>query len=261
MGSVNGYTVRTSAFEGPLDLLLDLIERRKLHINDVSLSTIADDYLSYIEKLGEFPTKDAAHFLLVASTLVLIKSRSLLPSLTLTAEEQASVDDLAGRLALLARTRELAALVGERLYRAPLFYREGDYEERAPVFSPHADINAGTILRIAQEIVRNLPKKESIPQVVVRKVVSMEEMMEDLTRRIKEALSVSFREFASARGVASAAGRGPSSGGNGGDKTKLVIGFLALLELVKRGIVSVRQNEHFEDIEIEGTEVVTPRYY
>ncbi|MBI1998992.1 MAG: segregation/condensation protein A [Parcubacteria group bacterium] len=249
----DGYHVHTKIFEGPLELLLDLIERRKLHINDVSLSEIADDYLAYIEKLGDFPTKDAAQFLVVASTLVLIKSRSLLPSLVLSEEEQASIDDLEGRLALLKRARELTAIVGARFGETPLFYRDAEYRG-TPVFSPHADIKKLTILSVIRELIKNLPRRESIPQVIVRKVVSMEEMMNDLTERIRDALSISFRDFASAGG-------GSSSGGNGGDKTKIVIGFLAILELVKRGIISVRQNERFEDIEIEGMEVGVPRYY
>lgn len=242
---VNGFEVHSDIFKGPLELLLDLIERRKVHISDISLSEIADDYLAYMERLEEFPTKDAAQFLVVASTLVLIKSRSLLPSLSLTDEEQTSISDLEGRLKLLKRARELAAVVGGRLYKTPLYYRDADYRG-TPVFSPHKAIEKQNLLSIIREILKNLPKRELVPQVIVKKVISMEEMMNDLTERIRRALSVSFREFAK----------------NGdGDKTKLVIGFLALLELVKRGIISVRQNERFEDIEIEGMEVGVPRYY
>ncbi|OGZ12794.1 MAG: hypothetical protein A3D67_02830 [Candidatus Lloydbacteria bacterium RIFCSPHIGHO2_02_FULL_51_22] len=245
MESAGEYTVRTNAFEGPLDLLLDLIERRKLHIHDISLSEVADDYLSYIETLGEFPTKDAAHFLVIASTLVLIKSRSLLPGLALTPEEETSIDDLEGRLKLLLRIRELAIPVGARFMKDILWFREGDYRV-APVFSPHTEVNPVNMLCIAKEVLKNLPKKEAIPQVLVRQVLSMEEIMDDLTERIKKALSVSFREFTE----------------NGAkDKVKIVIGFLAILELVKRGIVSAKQNERFEDIEIEGMEVGVPRYY
>lgn len=243
--SPNGYQVRTKVFEGPLEILLDLIERRKLHINDISLSGIADDYLAYMEKLKEFPTKDAAQFLVVASTLVLIKSRTLLPSLSLTNEEQESISDLEGRLKLLKRARELAAIIGGRLYKTPLYYRDTDYQ-RTPVFSPHTAIEKQNLLSIIREILKNLPKRELVPQVIVKKVISMEEMMNNLTERIKQALSVSFHEFAK---------------NGGGDKTKLVISFLAILELVKRGIISVRQNEQFEDIEIEGMEVTVPRYY
>jgi segregation and condensation protein A len=88
------YKVKTETFEGPLDLLLSLIEKRKLFINDISLAKVADDYVSHIQSLGNFPIADSANFILIASTLLLIKSKSLLPQLTLSEEEQTNVDDL-----------------------------------------------------------------------------------------------------------------------------------------------------------------------
>ncbi len=247
MTATDGFHVRTGTFEGPLDLLLLLIEKRKFHIHDVSLSAIADEYLSYIEKLKEFPTKDAAHFLVVASTLVLIKSRSLLPGLSLSEEEEASISDLEARLTLLARTRALAATIRKRFSGCTrrLFFREAD-SAMPPVFSPGHLVKISAIRGIMRELLENLPTKEFMPQIILRKTVSMEEMMNNLTVRIKRALSVSFREFAT---------------NGGGDKVKIIIGFLALLELVKRGIISVKQNERLEDIEIEGREVEVPRYY
>ncbi len=91
------YLVKTHIFEGPLDTLLSLIEKRKLFINDISLAQVADDYIAYIKSLNEFPIADSSHFILIASTLVLIKSKSLLPDLNLTTEEQESIDDLEDR--------------------------------------------------------------------------------------------------------------------------------------------------------------------
>ena len=81
------YTVKTEIFEGPLDLLLTLVEKRKLFINDISLSQVADDYVLHIKQYSEFPVGEVANFVLVASVLVLIKSKSLLPKLDLTQEE------------------------------------------------------------------------------------------------------------------------------------------------------------------------------
>ena len=95
-----GYHVKTEQFEGPLDLLLSLIEKRKLFISDFSLSRVADDYISHIRTFERFPMNDVANFLLVASTLVLIKSKTLLPELDLTKEEETDIDDLKKRLAL-----------------------------------------------------------------------------------------------------------------------------------------------------------------
>ncbi len=72
------FKVKVGQFEGPLDLLLELIEKRKLHISDVPLSEVADEFIEYIKSFEEFPIADSADFILVASTLLLIKSKSLL---------------------------------------------------------------------------------------------------------------------------------------------------------------------------------------
>ena len=94
------FKVRVGEFEGPLELLLDLIEKRKLHISDVSLSQVADEFIEYTKSIEDFPIADSADFILVASTLLLIKSKSLLPNLELTVEEEENIGELEKRLAL-----------------------------------------------------------------------------------------------------------------------------------------------------------------
>ena len=89
-----GYHFRLDHFEGPLDLLLSLIEREKLDITTVSLAQIADQYLEYLSTEKNVTLENLAAFLSVASRLLLIKSRALLPVLTFTEEEEESVDDL-----------------------------------------------------------------------------------------------------------------------------------------------------------------------
>jgi len=76
------FTVQAASFVGPLETLLNLIEDRKLSVSEVSLAEVTDAYLAYVEKLPELPLGETAQFILVASTLLLIKSRTLLPSLT-----------------------------------------------------------------------------------------------------------------------------------------------------------------------------------
>ena len=73
------FIVKQQHFEGPLDLLLSLIEKRKLFINDIALAKVTDDFISHIQSLNQFPMADSANFILIASTLLLIKSKSLLP--------------------------------------------------------------------------------------------------------------------------------------------------------------------------------------
>src|SRR3989338_7737604 len=102
------YQLKTEHFEGPLDLLLNLIEKRKLFIGDFALSKVADDYIAHIRSFEAYPMNDVANFLLVASTLVLIKSKSILPDLTLTNEEESDIDDLKRRLAMYELFRNLS---------------------------------------------------------------------------------------------------------------------------------------------------------
>src|SRR3989344_4591424 len=92
------FYIKTRSFEGPLELLLELIEKRKLFISDISLAAVADEYMVYVRDFDDFPMEDTAQFILTASTLVLIKSRSLLPGVKLTEEEVSDIQDLERRL-------------------------------------------------------------------------------------------------------------------------------------------------------------------
>ena len=101
----NAFQIKTEVFEGPLDLLLNLIEKRKLFINDIALSKVADDYIAYLQSQEKFPIAQSADFLVIASTLLLIKSKSLLPNLNLSEEEQHDVNDLERRLKIYQRIK------------------------------------------------------------------------------------------------------------------------------------------------------------
>lgn len=237
------FTVKQNSFEGPLDLLLDLIEKRKLFVNDVSLAKVADDYIAYVQNLGEFPVADSAHFVLVASTLLLIKSKSLLPTLNLTTEEQASIHDLETRLKIYERMRELAQKI-KPLFGERIMYPRGDRKQE-PVFSPDTDMTTENIFTAARRVLASLPKKEFLPKVVVDKVISLEVMIESLTKRVTESLKMSFREF---------------SGVHKGDRVNIIVSFLAMLELVKQGVIDVTQEKHFEDIHMETEQLNVPRY-
>lgn len=238
------FTIKQDRFEGPLELLLDLIEKKKLFVNDVSLAKVADDYIAYVRNLSEFPVSDSAHFVLIASTLLLIKSKSLLPNLDLTTEEQASIDDLNRRLRIYERMRALSLKIKPMFGKHMLFPRG---ERRLDlVFSPDAEMTLANLLLAANRVLSNLPKKEFLPKVIVDKVVSLEEMITNLTRRVTESLKMSFKQFA-----------GES---NKGEKVNVIVSFLAMLELVKQGIINVSQEKHFDDIQMETENIGVPKF-
>ncbi len=238
------YTLRTDLFEGPLDLLLALIEKRKLLINDIALAEVADDYIKYLEGHREFPVAETAQFVLVGSALLLIKSRSLLPQIDLTSEEEQSVEDLEARLRLLERYQSLGKGLAARFGETPL-YRGQRSVIREPVFSPDNSMTLDVLQGAAHAVLAHLPR--SVPKLVeatVRKVVSLEEVMERLTERINANVRVSFRDFAAHQG----------------DRLTLIVSFLAMLELVRQGVVRVEQEAYTDDITIHADTVGVPRY-
>ncbi|MBI4155790.1 MAG: segregation/condensation protein A [Candidatus Zambryskibacteria bacterium] len=231
-------------FEGPLDTLLSLIEKRKLFINDISLAQVADDYISYIKSLENFPIADSAHFILIASTLVLIKSKSLLPNLSLTEEEQHSIEDLEARLQEYQKYKALAVHLRER-FGIQTEYLRLPSKEKVIVFAPDKNMSVKRIHETIQSVIREMPKKEFVPKAIVQKVISLEEMMGNLSKRINATLKMSFKDFAKVGKT---------------EKLNVIVSFLAMLELVKQGIIHVRQDKHFHDIEIETQMTGIPNY-
>jgi segregation and condensation protein A len=236
----SAYSVKTSVFEGPLGLLLDLVEKRKLFVSDVSLAQVTDDFIKYIETHEEFPISESAEFIVVASTLMLIKSRSLLPNLTLTEEEEASIEDLELRLKLYARIKELSVEI-KRMFGKNIIFEKSPSKKEVVVFSPDSKTDLKNLSETLFKMLETLPKKENVPKATVKKMISLEETIERLAQRISKGTKMNFSDFA------------------GKDKISIIVGFLAMLELVKRGALRVTQ-EGKGEIEMETEALGTPTY-
>ena len=238
------YQVKTHIFEGPLDTLLSLIEKRKLFINDISLAQVADDYIAYIKSLENFPIADSAHFILIASTLVLIKSKSLLPQLSLSEEEEHSIEDLETRLKEYQKYKALSQHLGQR-FGIHVQYLPLPSKEKIIVFTPDKNTRIDRLHQIILSIISQIPKKELVPKAIVQKVISLEEMIESLTKRITTSMKMSFKDFAKVGKT---------------DRVNIIVSFLAMLELVKQGIIRVKQDREFQDIEMETDNIKIPNY-
>ncbi|MEK7567959.1 MAG: segregation/condensation protein A [Patescibacteria group bacterium] len=239
------FLIKLDQFEGPLDLLLNLIEDRKLHINDISLSKVTDDFLSHVKGIEEYKPAKMAHFILIASTLLLIKSKSLLPTLSLTTDEQDDIKDLEYRLKMLQRIRDLSLNV-KKNFGKNIIFQKSENRYFQPVFSPEPEINKKSLLESIKNVINSIQIKELIPQAIVKKVISIEEMISRLVDRVQTSLKTSFRDFTKNQ-----------SGDD--ERINIIVGFLAMLELVKQGAVTVAQQEHFADIEIETASLGVPR--
>ena len=237
------FEIKHSQFEGSLDLLLDLIERRELQVSDIALAKVTDDFLAYATNGSDFPLAESAQFALICSTLLLLKSKALLPGLSLTPEEQGSIADLEHRLKLLERFRALARGLTKHLGSSCLYAPKERTIE--PIFAPPSMLSAALLRSAMQTVLAALPKAEKLAQVVIEKVISLKEMIENLKGRIQSALRMSFKDFSATHKK---------------ERVNIIVSFLALLELVKQGVIAAVQGERHGDIVMETEAFTTPRY-
>ncbi len=250
-----GFKIKTEVFEGPLDLLLFLVEKRKLFVNDIALAKVTDDFIRHIEQFEKLPMGEAAQFILVASTLLLIKSRSLLPSLTLTEEEEEGIHDLETRLKIYKRIKEAGGHV-KNLFGNEIIF-QSQLRAPIPIFSPHESMNLLSLSKAIKDIIQSLPKKEVMPKAMVRKIVSLEEMIDSLTKRIERGLRMSFKEFTNEQLQGKKKGQEIEKTS---ERINIIVSFLAMLELVKQGTIHVSQEATFGDIHMENKKIGVPRY-
>jgi segregation and condensation protein A len=236
---VSNYTIATPVYEGPLDLLLQLIERAELDITKLSLALITDQYLDYIHKLTDLAADEVSAFLVIAAKLLQIKSEALLPR---PPQREPGEEDpgeaLAKQLIVYKRYREIAGLLNQReddglrtyLRVAPPPKLESSYDLTG--------ITIDDIAAAAQEIFTDLTLAEALNTVVPPSRVTIREKITLITNYLRHQKSVSFRSLVN----------------DGNSRLDIVITFLAMLELIKRHLVRVSQDGLFGDISLEVSE-------
>ncbi|MDP3955735.1 MAG: ScpA family protein [bacterium] len=249
------FVVKTNSFEGPLDVLVSLIEKRQLHISDISIAQVTDDFIAFVEEMPETKSAIIAHFILIAATLMLIKSRALLPKISLSADEAESIDELELKLKLLQFIRT----VGQQNF-APLWNKSPLYEQlhasrqKEVVFAPPTKtvVTSESLYAGILSALTSLPQEDKLPLTTVKKMISLEDTMSRLLNKVQVGLNMGLREFA---GISNAGKRLPREA-----KESIIVTFLAVLELARRGALEIHQHEQFGDIAMQTLDVDTPRY-
>ena len=240
----SNFSVKTPVFEGPMELLLDLVEKRKLLINDISLAEVTDEYMRQVSLMQELSLPNTAQFIHLAATLLLVKSKSLLPILELSEEEELSIEDLEERLRRYQVIREAATVLQTR-FGAYTLYPPQFSPPATPIFLPDDYCTIPNLKEAMLSVINELPKKESIAKAQVKVTISLEDMMQRLKNRIAQNLQVRFSELHAGET----------------ERKVVIVGFLAILELFKQGNLLVTQQNRFADIEIELEKGDTPTYY
>ena len=229
------YQSQEKIFEGPLDLLLDLIEKEKLDITEVSLAQVADQFLKYLENSENVSPEYLADFLLVAGKLILIKSKAILPMLELEKEEEEDIEELKARLAEYKKFKEAAKELIKLESRKKMLFSRQSYSGMKTIFCPPKKLLILDLQNIFENVLDKLPKVEVLVKETIKKVISIKDKIEYLKRNLMERIEMTFHGAVS----------------NNKDKVEVVVTFLAVLELARNNMVALEQEEMFGEIRIK----------
>ncbi len=230
----SAYQVKIQIFEGPLDLLLHLIRKNEVDIHDIPIAEITGQYLEYIELMEQLNIELAGEFLVMAATLIQIKSRMLLPRLTEVEDGEDPRLEIALPLLEYVRFKEAAQRLEERRWLERDVFNRGSSDEIEPVYEEPALFNLGLfdLIDAFKRVMDNLSHRRTLA--VVEDRLSVRERVAQLMEIFREKEDLLFDELFS----------------EDRSKAALVVTFLALLEVTRMGFVHIYQETPFGAIRL-----------
>jgi segregation and condensation protein A len=223
--------IKLEKFTGPLDLLLSLVEEEKMGITEISISQVTEQFFDYLNKLEQEAPEELADFLVVATRLVYLKSKNLLPYLM---PEEDDGPDLADQLRLYKMFVEASAKVNEMWGEEKLAYGRFEPPILPKEFTPPQNAGLENLTNAYLNLLKRLKPTDPLPQVKIDRSVSVKRQIESIYNLLKTSKKVSFSEIIK----------------TAGSRTEVIVNFLAILELLKAEKIFITQNNSFEDIEI-----------
>lgn len=234
--------IKIEVFEGPLDLLFHLIEKSEINIYDIPISEITNQYLEYLLLMEELDLEIASEFMLMAATLIEIKSKMLLPK----PPKEETVDYLDPREELVRKLleykqyKEASNILKEKMnVYEKIFYKNPDpIEMHINDLNDFPDMNAQILFNSLKNILANQKEKESqnnTVRLILKDKVTIEQKLYELETLLRKNKSFYFEHLFSGSTT----------------KHEIIITFLALLELMKRQIITLEQNKNFDIILIK----------
>jgi segregation and condensation protein A len=239
LGRQINYTFHTSVYEGPLDLLLSLIERAELDVTAVALANVTDQYLAYINSLEQINPDEISAFLVIAAKLLQIKSEALLPRPPSREHGEEDVGQaLVDQLKLYKRYKEIGGWMhGRQEKNLRTFLRIAP----PPKVEPKLDLSNLTLdklLAAAKEAFAKERNKQPLDTIIAAPRVTIREKIDLITKTMKDMPRATFKALLE----------------QGASRLEVVVTFLAMLELVKRYRIHAHQDDLFGEIEIDRME-------
>lgn len=233
------YRIKLQQFEGPLDLLLQLIEQEEMDITQIALAHVTDQYLRYLNESKDILPEELADFLVVAAKLLLIKSKSLLPGLQVDDDEGS---DLERQLKMYKEFYEASKVLHKMILRRHFsFTRDRMVVKVDRVFNPPKALTSEKLRELFTDVLAGLEVWVSMEHDVIIRTVSIRERIANIQQMIGRQATLRFNELMK----------------TAKNKTEVIVTFLAILELVKQRWVAVVQENAFADIvvkKVEGAE-------
>jgi segregation and condensation protein A len=227
--------VKLHQFEGPLDLLLSLIQEQKLNITELALSEVTEQFLAYVKQLENIDATALADYLSIAAKLLVIKSKAILPSLEVESLEEESGEDLAERLILYQQFKEAAKWLKARdALQKQSFIRTLVFSERIS-FLPDPELRPEDLQQAAGGILEILKELDNLPKAQIREAISIQDKIRELQNLLSGKIETSLNDLLK----------------TAKNKPEIIITFLALLELTKQRLLSIEQEDLFTDITIK----------
>jgi segregation and condensation protein A len=227
------YRVKLGVFEGPLDLLLHLVKKNEVDLSDIPVATITDQYLAYLELMQQLDLDVAGEYLVMAATLLHLKSRLLLP-IDENAEDEEGEDpraELARQLLEYQRFKEAAEMLTRRdLLERDVFARAPMPDDTEMEGEVLYDVSLGDLLDALQDVLKRAAP-EVVHQVILEQV-SLRERLVEILDTLRERREMLFTEVFPL----------------GSTRLQILTTFLALLELVRTHMVHIQQEERFGPI-------------
>jgi segregation and condensation protein A len=257
------FELKLDKFSGPLEKLLELMEERKLAINEVSLAQVTDDFLKYLASLqsrinaeigsgvveqqgtGSDYLRIIADFIVVASRLILIKSKYLLPDLALTGEEEADIKDLEYRLRLYQELKPaMKVLQGlwqkkNTEFSRPYFLARGFSPDAAQtgIFYPGNELSIEMLTGALQNVFESIQTYQLETKTIREKIVTIEEKMQEIITRLGFEKETNFARLSGSK-----------------SRTEIILIFLAVLHLAREQLIFLEQAGQFSEITIKKSE-------
>ncbi len=231
--------IKLEKFEGPLSLLLKMIEKEKLDITEISLAKVADQYVEYIKNSQDINPESVADFLVIAAKLLYIKSKALLPYLFPEEDEE---EDLEKQLKMYRVFIEASRKIEARVQEKKFMFVPDDRKalcnvlrKGKGVFSPPKKTTKDDLKNVFKIFLTKLkPKEQKLEEETIEYKVNIEEKILHLEQSLIKRIKVSFNDFLK----------------KARSKTEVIVSFLAMLELVKQKDLDVEQESLFSDIMI-----------